>query len=110
MKIKVKIIFLLGLIAPAIGYSHTECKRPVAHIWNSMTKDKSVWVTFHDGGGAIYKSEGQITEGQMNRFVSLAITAQTTGNHLTVRYPQDNLSCPPNDTRSDFEGVWLVKE
>ena len=91
------------------SFAYTECKRPVKNIWSSMNSAKSVWVTFADNGSAIYKNESQITSGQMARFVSLAIAAQTTGKKLIVRYPDDNLACPPTESRNDFEGVWLTE-
>jgi len=74
-----------------------------------MTDNKTVWVSFSDGGSPIYKSENQLSEGQMNRFVSFALTAQTAGNKLVVRYPENDLQCPPKDSaRNDVLGIWIA--
>ena len=109
MFLNIAIIHLLFLSTSA--YATTECARPVSNLWNSLSSDKQVWVTFSDGGGAIYKTEGLITAGQMNRFFSQVLAAKTTGNKLVIRYPEDNLSCPPpaGINRNDVKGIWLAQ-
>jgi len=64
-----------------------------------------------DGGGTISKSTSQVSEAQLARFFTMALTAQTTGKKLRVRYPEDNISCPPpSGNRNDFLGVWLLDD
>ena len=109
MKYKRLLCVLFIWIYMSSSFAYTECKRPVKNIWSSMNSAQSVWVTFAGNGGAIYKTESQVTSGQMARCVSFAITAQTTGKKLFVRYPEDNLACPPTVSRNDFEGVWLTE-
>lgn len=96
---------------PTLSWAYTECDRPITGIWNSTNGSGSVWIKFGDGGSAIYKSEEQLTEGQMSRFVSFALTAQTTGKKLTVRYPDESLTCPPSgDARDDVMGIWIRED
>jgi len=96
------------LFLSSISFAYTQCERPVNNVWASMTSAQSVWITFSDGGSSIYKRESQITPGQMSRFTSFALTAQTTGKKLIVRYPEDGLSCPPTGSpRNDVEGIWI---
>lgn len=107
-RIVLLLAILLFLILPAESFSYTECARPVNKVWTNLISPdfESVWVLFSDGGGAIYKSQSQISTGQMARFFSMALLATSTGKDLIVRYPEDGLSCPPSETRNDFMGVW----
>jgi len=90
------------------SFAYTECERPIKNIWNNLTKTPAVWITFSDGGSAISRTEAQITPGQMSRFIAFALTAQTTGKLLIVRYPEDGLICPPKGAkRSDSLGIWI---
>lgn len=93
------------VVSPALAY--TECTRPVKKIWNSLASNRSVWIVFSDGGGAIWKDAPQVTEEQLGRLFSQALTAHATGRHLIVRYPEDGLTCPPANNRDDVLGVWL---
>lgn len=110
MKKFVFLVVLFLLVFPSLGFSITECDRPIQKIWSTAESpdNETVWVVFSDGGGAIYKSQSQISTGQMARFFSMVLTASTTGKDLRVRYPEDGLSCPPSTNRNDFIGVWLV--
>ncbi len=104
-----KVTFLLLLLISAGASAFTECTRPVDRIWNSLTASSSVWMTFSDGGSAIFKTEAQLTEGQMARFVSYALAAQASGRNLIVRYPENGLQCPPTGAaRNDAEGIWIT--
>ena len=104
------IIFIGMALFSSISYSYTECIRPIANVWTSLNSDTSVWITFTDGGSPVYKNESQLTEGQMNRLISFALTAQSAGKNLQVRYPEDGLSCPPvGAARNDIEGFWVLK-
>jgi len=108
MKISYTIMVLCMLIASSNAYSFTECMRPVKSIWIDLKTGANVNITFSDGGSSIRKSESQLTEGQMARFVSVALTAQTTGKKLTIRYPENEMSCPPTgSSRSDVTGFWI---
>lgn len=108
MKTLLKIILLSSVMLSSSAYSFTQCTRPVNLIWNSMTGSNAVWVTFSDGGSAIFKTEAQLTEGQMARFVSFALTAQASDRELIVRYPENGLQCPPTGAaRNDAEGIWI---
>ena len=96
---------------PAEVLPYSECDRPVQHIWTNFELPPQVWVTFSDGGSSIYKNTNLITEDQLNRFASFALTAQTTGKKLRVRYPETGLVCPPQgDARSDTKGIWIVEQ
>jgi hypothetical protein len=91
-------------------WAYTECSRPIKDVWTTLDSGTGVWVTFSDGGSAIFKNESDLTSGQMSRFVSFALTAQTANKKLVVRYPEDGLVCPPTGAnRNDFQGVWIKK-
>jgi len=102
------VICLLMLIASSSSFAFSECTREVKNVWNKLDSPPSVWVCFNTGS-CIYKSENQLTSGQMERLFSMALTAQTAGLRLRVRYPEDNLVCPPTgDSRNDVLGMWLI--
>jgi len=92
------------------SFAFSECVREVNKVWSSLTENQSVYVTFSDGGSSISKSEKMITEGQMNRFFSMALAAKVSGKKLRVRYVEDDLQCPPpsGTSRNDALGIWLV--
>lgn len=107
-----KVIYIfkifLCLVLPATCFAYTEFERPVRNIWSSLNSIQNIRITFSDGGSAIYKTESQITPGQMSRFISLALTAQTTKKNIVVRYPEDGLIYPPTGVaRNDAEGIWI---
>lgn len=111
---KMMVILCLTLFASKLTFGFTDCDRPVKGVWSSMannTTSSQVWVAFSDGGGAILKSESDVSAGQMNRFMSLVLLAKTSRKKLRVRYPENDLSCPPPHAvhRDDFSGVWLME-
>ncbi len=110
MKTLFKSAFVLTtLLMASSALAFTQCTRPVNLVWNSLTSSTSVWITFSDGGSAIFKTEAQLTEGQMARFVSFALTAQASDRALIVRYPENGLQCPPTGAaRNDAEGIWVT--
>lgn len=111
MKVFTYLIILLFMLQSLTSLAYTECQRGVKKVWTNLSASKGFWVVFDDGGSSIYKEENQLTEGQMSRFVSLALTALTAGKSLIVRYPENDLSCPPtNGDRNDIEGIWLESE
>lgn len=104
---KLLVIFFIVSISTN-SWSYSECVRPVKNIWTSLANARTVWIIFQDVGSAVFKSESQLTEGQMSRFVSFALSAQATGRNLIVRYPEDDLTCPPTGkARNDIEGFWV---
>lgn len=110
MKNSLKLAFVLTvLLVSSSALAFTQCTRPVDLVWNSLTASTSVWITFSDGGSAIFKTEAQLTEGQMARFASYALTAQASDRDLIVRYPENGLQCPPTGSaRGDVEGIWIT--
>ena len=108
MRLSLSMVTLFTVLVFTNAHSYTECARPVKSIWINLETGASVNITFSDGGSSISKSESQLTEGQMARFVSVALTAQTTGKQLTIRYPENEMSCPPiGSPRRDFTGFWI---
>ena len=104
-----KILFLAAFFLSGNAFSFTECNREVENVWISFTPAESVFVTFKDGHSWIYKDIHTSNEQQKNRFFSQALAAQTAGKILRIRYPEDDLVCPPKGAaRHDFEGVWIL--
>jgi hypothetical protein len=102
------VIFLVFMSASALG--HTECTRTPVKVWSALADKTTVWINF-DKGSSIYINESKLTEGQVNRFFSMALTAVTTNRSLTVRYPEDDLQCPPTgEARNDMLGIWLLNQ
>lgn len=111
MKKKIMFAALGSLLFSSSCFGYSECVRPVKDIWNNLGSAQSVWITFADGGSAMYKTESQLSAGQMARMTSMALTAQTTGKSLRVRYPEDGLVCPPTGAaRNDVQGFWIVNQ
>lgn len=109
MRKLLNVFTVLIILMPIYAHAYTECDRPINLVWNSLSGSESVWVTFDDGGSAIFKAESQLTEGQMARFVSYALTAQASDRSLIVRYPEDGLQCPPvGAARNDAQGIWIT--
>lgn len=114
MKAIITITILFLFLAPTSAFSFTQCTRPVKDIWtqllnNGTSDSEHVWISFSDGGQPIYKTQSEISEGQMARFFSMALTAQASGKNLVVRYPEDDLTCPPTgEARNDFLGMWII--
>lgn len=106
MKITVMLsLFLLAFNALAL----TECLRPVQAVWNDETAgNDSVYITFSDGGGAVFKFSSQVSAGQFNRMYAMGLLALSTGKQLLVRYPDVNLQCPPAANRNDTLGMWIT--
>jgi len=105
------VVCLSLLTIPCNSFAFSECVREVKSVFSSLSGSTSVWVCFitETPGNCIYKDESQLTDGQMARFLSMALTAKTTGKRLQVRYPEDDLVCPPaGSSRNDFLGMWLV--
>jgi len=100
---------MILLIISSNSFAFSECVRDVKKIWSNFGSSTTVYVCF-ETGSCIYKDESNITEGQMARLMSMALTAKTTGKRLQVRYPEDDLVCPPSgaSARNDFIGFWLV--
>lgn len=105
---KMLIVGILAMNVPVDGFAYTECLRTVKGVWIAFD-GTGVNVTFVDGGSSITKTETQLTVGQMSRYISVTLTALTTGRQLSIRYPEDNLICPPvaGPARGDITGMWL---
>lgn len=99
------------LIASSNAYSFTECARPVKGVWINLT-GTNINISFADGGSSITKDEAQLTDGQMARLLAVALTAQTTGKKLSIRYPEENVDCPPSagNARNDVLGLWIKND
>lgn len=95
---------LLSLRAAAF----TDCLRSVENIFYNF--DGVVTVTFTDGTVAVKKSEAQSSPTAVSRLLAMAMTAQTTGRMLKIRFPEDAYDCKTavGDARSDILGLWLM--
>lgn len=110
MKPYINIALLFIFSFPSASFAYSECARPVGNIWSALNSEQSVWITFPDGGSPIYKKKSQLTSGQMSRFTALALTAQSTGKKLVIRYPEDGLECPSiGSARGDVQGIWIQR-
>jgi len=104
---------MMLLVCSSNSFAFGECIRSVTNIWSDMQTrtngNNAVYVCF-ETGSCIFKYESQLSDGQMARLVSMALTAKTTGKKLRVRYPEDEIICPPQSVgaRNDFSGIWLV--
>ena len=106
MKILYRIVLLI--LVSFNAYAYKECTRPVQDVFMGLNSFNVLWVTFSDGGTAVYINETDITAGQMSRLFSAVLTAQTTGKQLIVRYADSGLTCPTSGSaRNDIEAVWL---
>lgn len=100
--------FMAVLLVTAGAQAFTQCTRPVNLVWNNLLSS-SIWITFSDGGSAIFKTGSQLSETQLARFASFALTAQASNRELIVRYPENGLQCPPTGaSRNDVEGIWIT--
>jgi len=113
-------ILLLAISGSSFAFS--ECVREVKNVFTdfqTVVKDgtgsitsgnEMVYICFTTGS-CIFKTIKQLTDGQMARFFSMGLTAKTTGKKLQVRYPEDDVTCPPVSVsaRSDVLGMWLVQ-
>lgn len=105
----VRIVSMLCVLTSTQSFAYTECIRTVKNVWTNLSDTETVWVTFQDEGGAVFKTEAQLSDGQMQRFFSLLLTAQSTNQKVSIRYPEDNLVCPAvGDARNDVVGIWLL--
>ena len=106
--LKKSIVISFIVLLSSNAWSFSDCIRPVGNIWTSLNSETIVWISFKDGGSPIYVSESLVTEGQMSRFVAFALNAQATEKNLIIRYPEDDLTCPPmGNPRNDMEGFWV---
>lgn len=93
------VAFMLMLGIPAVASAETECTAKIVRIWAG--NGGNLMISLANGGNAV------IPPSDPNREAALAIalTAQTTGRSVTVRYNASNLVC--SATVNDFAGIFF---
>jgi hypothetical protein len=94
---------LVALAIPTSVSAATECPpAKVQRIW--IGDGGMVWIFLAGGGPA-----PAISYNDPNREGALAaaMTAQSTGRSITIRFTADNVSCTNTVARYDFAGLYL---
>ncbi|SFJ58658.1 hypothetical protein [Caulobacter sp. UNC279MFTsu5.1] len=86
---------------PATASASTECQAKVSRIW--VGDGGHVYIFLANGPAAV------LTPTDPNREAALAaaMTAQSTGRSVTVRFSADGVSCTTVVARFDFVGLYL---
>ena len=110
---KILVLILFAFLSNT-AFAYTECTfNKVDYVFlkaaNGGTDDVYIRLVKPTGDFAvIYKNNNTLSQTQINRIYTAALTAFTAGKKLTVRYPEDNLDCSTlSAARNDFIGITI---
>lgn len=86
---------------PANAWAVTECQAKVSRIW--VGDGGHVYIFLANGPAAVLTPTDPNREGAL----AAAMTAQSTGHSVTVRFSADGVSCSAVVPRFDFVGLYL---